>query len=425
MRKLNLLIPATLIVCCALTSCKGNNDDDGGRLKREEYSGTYTTLEGDLKGTLVKILGAQIKNKQNEKEREVFDLPQAGVMKANLDLDISGSFYFFSYNMETDVTHTFNLNNVKLAFGDSITVKWDLGHDYMGVSNKNGDSIFIKKTTQEGKENWNLYYVKPVAEKKYYRTINPKWYTPDGEKFENINNFLMYEMASNTGFFNEHHGIYDNGMRGFGFDISGFGYDFKDLIKDPESTNAEDVKFSAVNYLAPGLITNKDLNIDFEGINKPIYQIIDEVAAWQKDHPANIPLKHKYTKGNGNNLTINLKIDKLDLTNSKNIVHDIGEAIHYDGDLEKYIITEGSGDAKADYFVNFKDNWVHQQELTLDVNKANLKAVIPSSKSYTYMHLKNTDIHGYLNQEATLGKWDYKEPDIEGYEPLPFESSIN
>lgn len=407
MKSTKFIIPAAIVTCFSLTSCNGN----AGRLSRETYGTKVETLT-ELTETLANIGKAQLDN-------GVYKLDK-GTMTIKFDLALTGSIYAFE-NTKDGRPEVINLNNIAIALSDNIEVKWDVSHDYLGVTNKNGESLFIKKVDDK----WGTYYVKTIGGKKFYRPIKNEWFGTN--YFKDPKNYLMYAMAEHTGFFRSN---YDgNNVRGVGFDISGFGGDLSELIKPDKTKEGDEKTFLVSNYLAPGLLTSNDLDIPVKGEENPvpIKTIIDGLVASQKDitNPS-IPLKAEYTKNDkGDGATINLGVNKIDLTRSDEIVKDILDTLGYDpSELKDKIYTKGSGDLALDYFVNFKDNFVHQQELALDFNKANLQLVFDNYRDYyqksfyLYVNLKDINAHGYLNQSVELGKCDYQEPDTSGYEKL-------
>lgn len=400
MKSSKFIIPIAVITCFALTSCNKN----AGLLKRETYNQKVDTLT-ELTSTLENI------NKAQRNEAGSFNIDK-GTMRIKFNLVASGSFYLFE-TIPGGTTQVININNMNLVLSDTIDVKWDMEHEYMGVSNLNNENLFIKKVDGE----WRTYFVKTVAGNKYYRPISSEWF--DALNFKDPKNYFMYAMMDNTGSFSRTDESNTTIIQGAGFDISGFGYDLIEMLKpELESTNGN-YHFYVVNTLAPGLITSDDLRTDF--LDLPLKTVIDEIMDYQKEasNPV-IPMKANYTKNEkGDGVSINLGIDHVDLTKSKEIFDELS-VIFDDPSLKDEVFTSGSGNISTDYFVNFKDNFIHQQELTLDFNNANLQLVTPyADNQYTYINMKNINAHGYVNQSVELGKCDYQEPDTSGYLALP------
>lgn len=447
MKNVKFMIPFAVMAGIALTSCGGNGS--AGRLNRETY--------GQEKGTFSEIAPIIWACKDNQVDTNgVYNLPEKGTFTARdfLSDSVSLSLRCIDTSEEGGVQPiAYDINDINVALGDTITSSWDLKQNLLGITDVNGDVSFVTKVGEGDEAEWRKFITTPIGSRKYYVNLDNLGKEPleSENMFKSFKNYIMCETARNNGVFSPD--AYDGDMyiSGLGQDMSGFGGNL--MLPKPKQSNG----FAGyVNYLMPGMLSNPaeiTLPIGEQPLKTTLPALIDTaVAAAQAVLPQD-SLTVKYTTDGSKNATAQFTV-KFDVSNMQSIFDaipipplpdsnadpDPEPTVH----LGDFVSATGTGTICLDYFVNFKDNFVYQQELALDFDKVGLQlatdlydwpedlrgfvvnVIIPLLEKYLKIEIppynifmldfRDTNIHGYINGLFESGKFNYKMPSTEGYE---------
>ncbi|MCQ2792050.1 MAG: hypothetical protein MJ208_00845 [Bacilli bacterium] len=398
-QKVHLVIPFVAILSAASMNSCGNN----GRLKNRDSFPIDAISAVGINPTMEAIENAQIDT------NDYFKTPNKGTVTMNVDIKIAGGLKFVMFNPSTQEYEQYEFNNINLMTNNKSIIKWDFNHDnYFDVVTKDNEYYFIKKVDDELRK----YYVSPIDGNKYYLNITEQC---DANHFRKYENFVMHEIASNLGIFvpaRELINSHEVDIVGAGFDISGFGNDIKyhwiggDQPKPPEGK-----EYFVENYFAPGLIFDDRLRIATQE-QYPIVDYIDSIIG-NEDITALLPIKAKYTrKEDMTAATINYVVDNYHFDQTEELIKLIAKTLG----KQPTVSASGSGTASIDYFLSYLDNFIHQQEMVIDLSNANLRLVITKQEiPYYIVELKDFNAHCLINELFENGVCDYQEPDTNGY----------
>lgn len=443
MRNVKFIIPFAAVAVFATTSC-GNAVS---RLNREYYGEKVETLE-----KLKPIINDCGENQVDD--NGIYKLPDQGTFTGKASLTDNINVSVLGLDLDGGLSPlAYDIDDINIGFGNEVTSTWDFKtKNVYGVTSTHGDVCFVKQVAtgekdEDGKDKmeWRKYLSQPIGGAKYYVNLDNigDEGLEDASMFKSIKNYIMVDVARNNGFYEpkdypvkEWH---EYCLDGIGLDMSGFGGNLmkieKQKVESADSINETKVKYGFDGYynlLAPGQLLNDNLKI--EGI--PVYKLIDAIVAGVQLEFIKVILPEGTLVANyttdGKNATMEFTIN-LDVTNIQGILDQIPISdSHTAGDAVK-VGRDSSGTISLSYFVNFKDNFVHQQELTLDFNKVNLQLIADLSmfdddsqaETDAYdvgiLDIKQTEIHAYIGGLFESGKFvENKVPDqnIEGYFPL-------
>lgn len=403
MKSIKFVIPFAAVACFTLASCNKGADVPSG-LARVTYANKPAKL-AELAPTIFAFKDKQVKTNATTGLTD-WEFPSKGTVTTNFGFNASGSINITSIGVDGKPV-TIELNNINLGTDDSITTMWDLAeeHEYFGVQNKRGESVFIKHAivdeTKKTKE-WRRYVPKEYDGVKYCTNLEaPDPWGRHGpvspEAFGNIGNYLMLEIEQNNGFFNRKSAIY----QGLGFGLSGF-------------TPTKVEKAQVVNYLAPGKLTDKEFTLvdPLDQKQKPAYDILDSYTQDEIIRKL-VPFVTEYTeKEDKSAATMNIGIKDFDFTTCEDVLKLIAKI---KPEILDMVNVSGSGIGSIDYFVGYKDNWIYQHELKFDANNVNLQVYFHAG-NLVLVDIKNLNVHGCFNMTFEKDKFEnYQEPNLAGY----------